>query len=243
MKRTSCLGTVAVSASLVFGVDAMAQSTIKPPSLLQQGATAAMYGRCETDVLDGDLQRSAAVLGALAPAVVNRVVRDADELAQIALMCSLQIHQQRCTAKVVAVAGDVLLSQQPVGKASPPPPNPGALLGGTVGGLTGLLLGTSREGVGTGIGAAAIGGYLGAQGGSAAWNKAQMKSCIDRQASLDALSNKLQGLVTTLSVNNLTALIDANIRARTLTTQEATTLVNEMNKLADRAVEVLQAAR
>ena len=243
MKTNTTLCAIAVSTGMLASSGAFAQTTLKPPSLLQQGVSAAAMGRCQTDLLDADLQRSAAVLAAFAPDVATRLVPGPDERAEVALMCSQQLHQLRCSAKIVAVAGDVLTAQQPGGKAIPPGPNPGAVVVGTAAGLTGLLLGTRRDGLGTGVRDGAVGGYAGYQGGSMWWNAQLMKSCIQRQATLDTLSSKLQGSVNVLSMASLTALIDMNITGRILTQQEGSTLVSEANKLATKAIEVLQAAR
>jgi hypothetical protein len=215
--------------------------TLRPPSLGQQGTAAAMYGRCMTDVLSPDLLRSALVLGAFSQDVAGRLVRGADEMTQIALMCSQQIHQHRCSAKIVAVAGDVWLDQAPAAaNATRPQMNTGAVLGGVVGGLGGLLLGTGERGNGS-LPGMVIGGYAGAKFGESKWTQVQAVACVGRQRQLDALSTKLQGTLPRLSVAGLTTLIEANIRQRTLSQQEAAILVTEANKLADKGMAVFQA--
>jgi hypothetical protein len=213
------------------------------PSLLDRGTGAALYGRCQTDVLRGELLRSAAVLGAFAPDAVNRLVVRSDELTVIALMCAHQVHEHRCTAKIVAVAGDVLAGSHPSGKALPPQKaNPGAIVGGTAGAVTGLLLGT-QEGLGTAVGAGVIGGTLGAAGGSAVFNKAQMNACIGKQKELDAISMKLGGSTSDISLPGLERLIVSNVRSGAIVQREADILITEANRLQHRAIEVFQAMR
>jgi hypothetical protein len=242
-----CL-TVRVAAAaitVVYGVltgPAVDSVQAATPSLLDRGAGAALYGRCQADVLRNDMLRPAAVLGAFAPDAVNRLVERSDEMTVLALMCAHQIHQHRCSAKIVAVAGDVLVGSRPAGKAMPSDkPNPGAVLGGTVGALGGLLLGTAKEDVGTGLGAAIVGGAVGYQGGGAVFNKAQMNACIRRQRELDAISMKLEGRVADISLPSLEALIRSNVRMRAIVQREADLLITEANKLSYRASEVFQA--
>jgi hypothetical protein len=231
---------IAVAGGLLFWpllVSAQSQS------LLGQGVGAAMYGRCQTDVLSNDLLRSAAALGAFAPATVSRITAGGDEMTAIATMCAHQIHQHRCTQKVVAVAGDILMKANPTGKAvAPATVNPGTIVGGTAGLVTGAILG-SREGAGTAIGAGVIGGALGAAGGGAYWNRQQMNACINRQQQLDGMSASLTGSVPRLSLAALQALMVSNVQRRAISEADADTLITEANKLSQRAPDVFQAMR
>jgi hypothetical protein len=212
-------------------------------SLLNQGTSAAMYGRCQTDVLSNDLLRAAAALGAFAPDTVTRITAGGDEMSVIAGMCAQQIHQHRCTAKIVAVAGDLLMKGNPGGKAvASPTVNSGTIVGGTAGLLTGVLLG-SREGTGTALGAGLIGGALGAAGGTAYWNKQLMNECIHRQQQLDSMSANLTGNVSSLSLAALQQLLVDNVQRRRISESDADALITEANKLSQRAAQVFQAMR
>ena len=232
---TSVTVGVLICSSLLLAASAFAASP------LGQGVGAAMYGRCQTDVLSNDLLRAAAALGAFAPDTVTRITAGADEISIIAGMCAQQIHQHRCSAKIVAVAGDLLMKGNPTGRApASPTVNGGAIVGGTAGLLTGVLLG-SRESAGTGIGAGLIGGALGAAGGSAYWNKHVMTECIQNQQQLDRLSANMTGNVPSLSLAALQQLIVDNVQRRRISSANADTLITEANKLSQRAVEVFQA--
>ena len=213
-------------------------------SLLDQGVAAAMYGRCRTDVFShsNDLLGSAAALGAFAPVAVSRITAGADEITMIAAMCAHQIHEHRCTPKIVNVAGDILVDISPVGSAMPPSTvNYGSIVGGTVGVIGGAIGGSRYGGVGTAVGAGA-GGYYGAGQGTAWASKKQAKSCIDRQQQLDRMSANLTGSVPSLSMAALQALIVFNVQRRTISEADADTLITEATKLSKRASEVLQAA-
>jgi hypothetical protein len=206
------------------------------PSLLDSGVGAAMYGRCQADLLTGDMRRATVILGAFAPDAVGRVVTDGDELAAIAKMCAQQIHQQRCSEKIVALAGDVLTSGRPGEKASPPPGNPGAIMGGTIGVLGGLMFGDRP------IRDAALYGIGGAAGGGIAWDAYMAKSCRERQVKLDGISLKLRGTVSVLSTPALEALIRSNAGS-SISSADADTLIIEANKLSVHMIEVLQSLR
>src|SRR5689334_12443142 len=135
------LAMIAMLALLLTSSVAGAQGA--RPSLLDAGVGAAMYGRCQTDLLTGDMRRATVVLGVFAPDAVGRLVTDESELAAIATMCAQQVHQNRCSEKIVALAGDVLTSGRPGDKAMPPPVNPGSIVLGTAGVLGGLMFGDS----------------------------------------------------------------------------------------------------
>ena len=212
------------------------------PSLLQQGMAAALYGRCMPDVLTPDLMQSAAALAAFAPAAVSRLAPAGDEIGQLALMCTQQLHQHRCTEQIVAVAGDLIGAQQPAGKALPPSVNPGAIVGGTIGAVGGWLLGSQVNGTMGTVGMA-TGAWKGAQIGSNALNAGRMASCMNEQARLDGISGRLAGQVGALSFTNVQALIAANQRARIITPAEAAALNAEATRLASRAEAVLRSIR
>ena len=206
------------------------------PSLLDSGVGAAMYGRCQADLLTGDMRRASVVLAVFAPDAVNRLVTDGNELAVLAKMCAQQIHQNRCSAKIVGLAGDVLTAGRPGSGAAPPAANIGAVLGGTAGALGGLMFGDRP------VRDAAVYGIGGAVGGGVAWNAYQAKSCGDRQAKLDGISRKMGGYVSYLSTPALEALIRSNA-GTAISEAEADTLIIEANKLSVRAIEVLSSLR
>jgi hypothetical protein len=181
------------------------------------------------------LLRSTAVLGAFSPATVSRLLRGGDELSVIARMCAHQIHQHRCTAKVVAVAGDLLTAGRPGSAAVPPAVNPGAVGIGTAAAVLGLATGD--------VGRAVTWGVAGAGAGSFAWSAVQERECQSRQAQLDRLSEPLEGSLTSLSLGAIDQLIVSNVRSRRLSQQQADVLVAEANKLARKAYEVINAAR
>jgi hypothetical protein len=206
------------------------------PSLLDSGVGAAMYGRCQADLLVGDMRRASVVLAVFAPDAVTRLVTDGNELAALAKMCAQQIHQNRCGVRIVGLAGDVLTAGRPGAGASPPPANIGAVLGGTAGALGGLMFGDRP------LRDAAVYGIGGAVGGGVAWDAYKAKSCRDRQAKLDGISQKMGGYVSHLSTPALDALIRSNAGAA-ISEAEADTLIVEANKLSVRAIEVLNSLR
>ena len=228
------LAMIAVLALLLTSSVAGAQGP--RPSLLDAGVGAAMYGRCQTDLLTGDMRRATVVLGVFAPDAVGRLVTDESELAAIAKMCAQQVHQNRCSEKIVALAGDVLTSGRPGEKATPPPVNPGSIVLGTAGVLGGLMFGDSpmRDAALYGIGGAAAGGL--------AWDAYKAKACRQRQVALDGISLKMRGTVSVLSTPALDALIRSN-GGSSISNAEADTLIIEANKLSVRMIEVLQSLR
>jgi hypothetical protein len=207
------------------------------PSLLGSGVGGAMYGRCQPDLLrTGDLLRATTVLGAFAPDAVTRLIRADDELTVVAKMCAHQIHQHRCTAKMVAVAGDVLTKGRPGGKKAPDLANPGAVVGGTAGAVLGLTFGDKP------IRDAALWGLGGAAGGALAWDAYQANACKERQRKLDGISLKLGGYVSVLSTPALEALIRSNAGS-VISEADADTLITEANKLSLHTGQVFDALR
>jgi len=206
------------------------------PSLLDSGVGATLYSRCQVDLLVGDMRRASVVLAVFAPDAVTRLVTDGNDLAELAKLCAHQLHQHRCSAKIVAVAGDVLTAGRPGEKAMPPPANTGAIMGGTVGVLGGLMFGERP------LRDAALWGIGGAAGGGFAWDAYKAKACRDRQLKLDGISLKMGGYVSFLSTPALEALIRSNVGTG-ISEAEADTLIIEANKLSVRAIEVLNSLR
>lgn len=209
---------------------------------LQQGVNTAMYGRCMVDVLTPDRMQMAAALGALAPAELNRLAPAPDEMAQIEHMCAHQLHQHRCSAKIVAAVGSAITSQHPAGKAAPPTANPGALLGGTAGAVLGTIAGSDRGLTGAMVGGAA-GAWGGAKVGSNLFDNAAAAACINAQSQLDAIASRLQGSIRTYSAQGVQALIENNRQNQVITAAEAADLNGEVMRLAGRAQDVLKAAQ
>lgn len=209
---------------------------------LQTGANAAIFGRCTSDVLTLDRIQMAAALGALAPAAVTQVAPAPDELAQIEHMCAQAIHSQRCSEKVVAVAGTLITSQKPAGKVNPPSVNPGTIVGGTAGAVLGTIAGADR-----GTGSAILGGTVGAWGGAKLGAKVfeggAMASCINERAHLDEVSSRLLGSANPYSIDGVLGLIERNRSDQLITNEEAKALSDEVVRLSARAQQVLNAAR
>lgn len=209
---------------------------------LQTGANAALFGRCTSDVLTPDRIQMAAALGALAPSAVNQVAPAPDELAQIEHMCAQAIHSQRCSEKVVAVAGTLITSQKPAGKVNPPAVNPGTIVGGTAGAVLGTIAGADR-----GTGSAILGGTVGAWGGAKLGAKVfeggAAGACINERARLDKISSRLLGSANPYSIDGVLGLIERNRGDQIISNEEAKALSDEVVRLSARAQQVLNAAR
>jgi hypothetical protein len=174
--------------------------------------------------------------------VASRVAPPPDELAVLAQACSLQLHQQRCGAKIVAVAGDFITAQHPAGRAVPPSVNWGTLMGGTAGLLGGVIVGNGNRHIGPVIGGAA-GMYGGAQWGSSWYDRTAAGSCMLAQRQLDAVSSRLVGRVSSFSAAGVLALIDDNQRRRTIGAEEAVALRAEVMRLHGQADALMHAMR
>lgn len=218
----------------------LSQTAIAGP--LQTGANAALFGRCTSDVLTVDRIQMAAALGALAPTAVNQVAPAPDELAQIEHMCAQAIHSQRCSEKVVAVAGTLITSQQPAGKANPPSVNPGTIVGGTAGAVLGTIAGADR-GTETAILGGALGAWGGAKLGAKVYEGGAMASCIKERGRLDDISSRLLGSASPYSIDGVLGLIERNRSDQLITNEEAKALSDEVIRLSNRAQQVLNAAR
>jgi len=207
---------------------------------LQQGITAATYGRCMVDVLTPDRLQMAAALGALAPAAVNRVAAPPDEMGIIVQMCAHQLHQQRCSKQILAVAGDIYMAQfQNVNKVTPPSMNAGAVMGGTVGVLGGMLLGPS-DGFGK-VASMGVGGWAGAKAGSSLMGGGEAAVCQMKLTEMDAISNRLQGFIgSNYSAQALMTLIENNQRSQVITDQEAADLKGEIGRLSSQAANLFK---
>lgn len=206
------------------------------PNAVQRGVNAAMYGRCRADLLQAEQVRSAAAMAVLSPAAVQRLVPATDEAGQLMLMCAQQLHQHRCSARVVAVAGDLLgMPPDPTQR-----PNAGAVLGGVAGGLAGVLTG-GWVGPKTALVGGAVGAYKGAQGGSALLNGGAASACIQRQRQLDAASLRVLGPLGHLSHTGLQTALERSVRQRSMTLADAQALADEAAQLGDHALAALQA--
>ncbi|MBX3604740.1 MAG: hypothetical protein KF788_05700 [Piscinibacter sp.] len=243
MNRTAITTLIAIAstAAAIAGAPApaYAQSSLSP---LQRGVLIAAGGRCMSDVLTPPYRRMAAALGALAPDVASRVAPPPDELAVLTQACSLQLHQQRCAAKIVAVAGGFITAQHPAGRAVPPAMNWGTIFGGTAGLVGGVIAGNSNRVIGPIIGGAA-GMYGGAKLGADWYDRTAAGSCMLAQRQLDAVSSRLVGRVNTFSPAGMLALIDANQRSQTITADEASQLRAELMRLQGQADALLHAMR
>jgi hypothetical protein len=203
---------------------------------VQRGVNAAMVGRCRTDVLQAEQVRSAAALSVLSPAAVQRLVPATDEMGQLMLMCAHQLHQHRCSAKIVALAGDILgLPPDPTKR-----PDAGAVFGGVAGGLAGALTG-GWVGPKTAAVGGAVGIYKGSQAGSALLNGGAAGACLQRQRQLAAASLRVLGPLGHLSHAGLTAALERSVRQRSLALADAQALADDAARLADRAGPALQA--
>lgn len=203
---------------------------------VQRGLNAAMYGRCRADLFHPEQVRAAAAMAVLSPAAVQRLVPATDEMGQLILMCAQQLHQHRCSAKIVAVAGDLLgMPPDPTKR-----PDAGAVFGGVAGGLAGALTG-GWVGPKTAVVGGAVGMYKGAQAGSSLLNGGAAGACIQRQHQLDAASLRVQGPLGHLSHAGLQSALERSVRQRSMTLADAQALADEAARLADRAVPALQA--
>jgi len=221
-------------------VPAAAQSR-RQPSPMQQGAGQMMYGSCMVDVLSAEQRSAAAALAALSPAVAGTLSTAADETDQIAMWCSKAIHDQRCTTKIIAVLGDQLSKGNPAAKVKPPSVNSGALVGGAVGGVIGLLGGNAVDHPYLG---AAAGMWGGAKAGGKMWNGAVAADCEKTRLDLDSISSRLGGTlgpIGTINEDDVRLLILANVQAHRITQAQADRLQLEVTRLSGKVDELLQA--
>lgn len=238
MNRIALPLTVVLSA--LFAAAASAQQS---PSPLQRGAAGAMYGRCDPNMLAMDQIEAAAALSVIAPAALQRLMPAPETADLLVGMCAHQIHQHRCTAKIVAATGEAIGAGRPGAGAKPPTANPGAVFGGVAGGVLGLLGGNAiADTPGAVIGGAA-GAWKGAQVGGTWFAGKQAAGCAQAQARRDAISAKLVGTLRNVSYGTVVNLLESNRRARLIGDAEATELANEAQRLATRAPQVLQAMR
>lgn len=228
-------------------LEAAAQQSVR------RGATAAAYGRCATDVLTPDKRELAAALGALAPDVADTLSPNTDPLDTIVRMCAQQLHAHRCSAQIVAVAGDVLVAANPAGRAAPPQPDStalfGAVAGGVLGAIAGSAIGSNRSGalVGPGTGAVigtAGGMWAGSKAVPGIVNTAKAGSCVTRQRELDIVSRKL--VITggrAASLADIDDVIEDNLQQGHLTENEAGLIYTEASRLAAVAEKLLSSLR
>jgi hypothetical protein len=230
-------------AALIAATSGPAAAQNRQPSAMQQGAGQMMYGSCMVDVLSPSQKSAAAALAALSPAVAATLATATDETDQIAMWCSKAIHDQRCTTKIVAVLGDQLSKGNPAAKAKPPSANAGALVGGAVGGVLGLLGGNE---VGHPYIGAGAGMWAGAKAGGKYWNGAVAGDCMKNSSDLDRISTKLGGTLGPLGTVNeedVRLLIVGNLQARRITQAEADQLQVEVTTLSGKVDELLDAMK
>jgi hypothetical protein len=233
----TCIATVL--AAVVLPAAAQAQRSTSP---MQQGAGALMYGSCRSDVLSQSQRAAVAALAALSPGVARAMVQAYDPTDEVALYCSKDLHDKRCTTKIVAVLGSALTAQ-PGGQVMPPSQNPGAVVGATAGAVVGLLGGATMDRPLLG---AALGGWAGAKAGSTLVDGGAAASCIHVRNQLDAASAKLVGTlgpVGSLEAEDVRLLIASNLHQRRITQAESDALLQEVARLSGKVDALMQAMR